>query len=204
MNTTISHIVFDIGQVLISYNPELAFFELIPDEEERAWFFANVCTDAWNLEQDRGRDWATAEALLMAQFPTHEPLIRAFRQNWHAMIPGAIDETVEIFNALIEGGHDVTMLTNFAADTFIEACERFTFLKRPRGVSVSALLRLIKPEPAIYVHHEKEFGLDPQKTLFIDDKPANIAAARDAGWHGIVFTDAKALRRELNSYGLLA
>ena len=81
MTTPIEHIVFDIGSVLIHYDPEIPFKKLIPDDTERRWFFDNVCTSEWNFEQDRGRSWPHAEALLIDQYPEHTDLIRAFRRN---------------------------------------------------------------------------------------------------------------------------
>jgi 2-haloacid dehalogenase len=200
--TEIRHIVFDIGKVLIHYDPDLPFSRLIPDAEERRWFFDNVCTGAWNVEQDRGRTWEDAEALLIAEHPGHEENIRNFRRHWHEMVPHAYDDSVAIMEGLIDAGHDVTMLTNFASDTFREASERFLFLKKPRGVTVSGDVRLIKPDPAIYRHHAASFGLEPAASLFIDDSPKNVEGAKDAGWQAVHFTDAKTLKTDLARLGL--
>ncbi|MEQ9248527.1 MAG: HAD family phosphatase, partial [Nitratireductor sp.] len=133
----IRHIVFDIGRVLIHYDPEIPYRRLIPDDARRRWFLENVCTGDWNIEQDRGRRWEDAEALLIAEHPQEEENIRGFRRHWHEMVPYAYDDSVAMLETLIDAGHDVTMLTNFAADTFSEARERSTFLNRPRGVTVS-------------------------------------------------------------------
>ncbi|WP_159587411.1 HAD family hydrolase [Chelativorans xinjiangense] len=197
----IRHIVFDIGKVLLHYDPEIPFSRLIPDEEERRWFFANVCTNDWNLEQDRGRGWAEAEAELIALHPDREEHIRAFRRHWHEMVSHAYEGSVTILEDLIDGGHDVTMLTNFAADTFAEAKERYTFLKRPRGVTVSGEIRLVKPDPAIYAHHAESFGLEPAATLFIDDSAKNVEGAKAAGWQAVQFVGAEALREDLERAG---
>ena len=101
MPSTIDHIVFDIGRVLIHYDPEIPFRRLIPDEDRRRHFLTHVCNHDWNIEQDRGRDWREAEALAIEQWPDHEDAIRAFRVNWHKMIPGAIDDTVAILRKLV-------------------------------------------------------------------------------------------------------
>lgn len=199
----IRHVVFDIGKVLIHYDPDAAYRPLIPDADERAWFFANVCTNEWTLEQDRGRPWAEGEALLIAQFPKYAASIRAFRQNWHAMITHAYDDSVALLHELIDSGHDVTMLTNFASDTFRESLDRFDFLLRPRGVTVSGDVGLLKPEAAIYDHHTATFGLDPAATLFIDDSAANVKGAQDFGWQAVRFTGAEGLRRELERLGVV-
>ena len=198
----IHHIVFDIGQVLIHWDPSLPYQRLIPDAGERDWFFANVCTHEWNMEQDRGRAWPDAEAVLIERFPDHEVHIRAFRQHWHEMVPHAYDDSVAILEGLIEQGRDVTMLTNFAADTFKEARKRFPFLNRPRGVTVSGEVELIKPDVAIYQRHTNDFGLAPANTLFIDDVAANVEGARAAGWNAVRFVDAETLRADLAAHGV--
>ena len=199
--TAIRHIVFDIGKVLVHYDPEIPFRRFIPDPRERRWFFENVCTHDWNVEQDRGRRWADAEALLIADFPSHADNIRNFRLHWHEMVSHPYEDSVAILEGLIDQGHDVTMLTNFASDTFAEARERFPFLQRPRGVTVSGDVGLIKPERAIYEHHARSFGLGPSATLFIDDSMANVEGARAAGWQSVQFTDAATLKSDLTRYG---
>jgi 2-haloacid dehalogenase len=200
--TEIRHIVFDIGKVLIHYDPELPFSRLIPDAAERRWFLENVCTGDWNIEQDRGRSWKEAEAILIATHPEHEDNIRNFRRYWHEMVPHAYDGSVAIMERLIDAGCDVTMLTNFAADTFVEARQRFPFLNRPRGVTVSGEVGLIKPDRAIYDRHAATFGLEPQATLFIDDSPKNVQGARDAGWQALLFTAPDSLARDLQALGV--
>jgi 2-haloacid dehalogenase len=198
----IDHIVFDIGKVLIHYDPNLPFSRIIPDAEERKWFFQNICTHDWNLEQDRGRTWEEAEALLIAEYPDREEHIRAFRKHWHEMVPHAYDGSVALMLELIDKGHDVTMLTNFAADTFVEARRIFPFLNATRGVTVSGEIGLIKPDVTIYERHAKDFGLVPEKSIFIDDTMINVEGARAAGWKAVQFTDAETLRKDLIAYGV--
>ncbi|SCW31286.1 2-haloacid dehalogenase [Rhizobium mongolense subsp. loessense] len=204
MTASIHHIVFDIGKVLIHYDPNIPYSRLIPDAAERKWFFDNVCTHDWNVEQDRGRTWADAEALLIETHPTREEHIRAFRKYWHEMVPHAYEDSVAIMEALIAEGRDVTMLTNFASDTFREAQKRFTFLTKPRGVTVSGDVGLIKPDIAIYETHTRRFSLEPAATIFIDDAPANVEGARAAGWNAVLFTGADKLRSDLADYGVRA
>lgn len=203
-SSEIRHIVFDIGRVLIHYDPEIPFRRLIPDEEKRRRFFAIICTHDWNIEQDRGRSWPEAEALLIERHPDEAESIRAFRRHWHEMVSHAYEDSAAIMERLIEAGRDVTMLTNFAADTFAEAKERFPFLKRPRGVTVSGEIRLIKPDREIYDLHAKSFGLNPAATLFIDDSQKNVDGAKAAGWQAVLFTDAKTLEADLQRLGIRA
>jgi 2-haloacid dehalogenase len=202
MSADIRHIVFDIGKVLIHYDPHIPFSRIIPDAAERDWFFAHVCTHEWNLEQDRGRAWPEAEALLIAMHPEREAHIRSFRAQWHEMVPYHYEESVAVLQGLLEQGRDVTMLTNFAADTFAEAQARFPFLRASRGVTVSGEIGLIKPDVAIYEAHANAFGLDPAATLFIDDSAANVAGAQAAGWQAVQFSDARTLRTDLSRLGI--
>lgn len=200
--TEIRHIVFDIGKVLIHYDPNLPFQRIIPDPDERANFFATVCTHDWNIEQDRGRSWSEAEDLLISEFPEHEANIRAFRQYWAEMVPHAYDDSVAVMTRLIEAGHDVTMLTNFAADTFSEARKMYPFLNLPRGVTVSGEVGLIKPDVAIYERHATDYGLSPAHCVFIDDSYPNVEGARAAGWKAVHFTGAEQLKADLRSLGV--
>jgi 2-haloacid dehalogenase len=200
--TEIRHIVFDIGKVLIHYDPDLPFSRLIPDEADRKWFFDTVCTNDWNVEQDRGRTWEEAEALLIAEHPDHEENIRNFRRHWHEMVPHAYDDSVALMEDLIDAGHDVTLLTNWAKDTFVEARGRFPFLNRPRGITVSGEIGMIKPDRGIYDHHAATFGLTPAATIFIDDSQKNVDGAKAAGWHAVLFQNAKTLEADLERFGI--
>jgi FMN phosphatase YigB (HAD superfamily) len=200
----IQHIVFDLGQVLIAYDMEAPYRRLVPDANARQRFFDEVGLHAWNLEQDRGRTWPDAESDLSARFPHHGDLIRAFRANWWEMIPGPLDANVAIVGDLIDRGLDVTALTNWATDTFAEAQAKFPILRRFRGTTVSGHVRMIKPDPAIYRHHAATFGLVPEATLFFDDNPTNVEAARSVGWNAEVYTSTDTLMADLRRYGLVA
>jgi len=202
LTNQVKHVVFDIGKVLLHYDPELAYLDVIPDEAERRWFLENICTGAWNIEQDRGRSWQDAEALLIEAHPEKSSHIRAFRQNWNLMVPHSYDDSVAILRGLIAEGNDVTMLTNFASDTLREAQGRFPFLTESRGVTVSGDIRMLKPDREIYDHHVASFDLDPAATLFIDDSPANVEGAKAAGWQAVHFTGAPKLADDLRSLGL--
>lgn len=199
----IRHIVLDVGNVLVHYDPHLAYAGLIADRAEREAFLRDVCSPAWNIEQDRGRPWEEAEAEAIARHPDKAELVRAFRRRWHLMVSHAYEETVAILRALIGQGRDVTMLTNFAADTFREAQARFPFLTECRGVTVSAAVRLLKPDPRIFAHHAAAYGLTPAATLFFDDSRLNVEAARRAGWRAELFVEAERMRADLARYGIL-
>ena len=198
----ISHIVFDVGNVLLRWDPELIYIDRISDPAERRWFLEEVCSPQWNIERDLGSSFAEGEAELISRHPDHEDNIRAYFAEWHKSIPNAISGVPEMLSGFIRAGHDVTMLTNFSAETFPVAVGKYPFLREPRGVTVSAEVGVVKPDPEIYRLHEDRFGLIAGETLFIDDNTANIEAARRHGWHGIVFGNAEQLRTELAAFAL--
>ncbi|MEO1749018.1 MAG: HAD-IA family hydrolase [Pseudomonadota bacterium] len=118
------------------------------------------------------------------------------------MVPHSYEGSVNTLLALLEDGHDITFLTNFAADTFVEAQEMYPFLKVGRGVTVSGRVKLIKPDPAIYALHTQTHELAPSATLFIDDSLPNVEAARAFGWNAIHFVGAEALPDQLAEFGI--
>lgn len=199
----IKHIVFDIGQVLLHWDPEVPYRTLIPDEKDRQWFLTEVCNSEWNREQDRGREWADAESFLIAGYPDYEELIRAYRRDWIKMLTHRIEDSIEILQELLNAGHDVTMLTNWHQDTFAEARGVHEFLDSTRGVTVSGEVKMIKPEPEIYQLHAKTFDLEPAHTLFFDDSPNNVQGAKDLGWQAELYRSPESLREDLVRYGLL-
>ena len=202
MTTEIRHIVYDIGRVLVHYDATIPFKRIIPDDEKRDWFLSEVCSHAWNYEQDRGRPWKEAEAEAIARHPEEADNIRAFRANWHEMVPYSYDDSVALFKSLLSAGWDVTMLTNFAPDTFSECRARYPFLNESRGITVSGKIRLVKPDREIFEHHAKNFGLTPEATLFIDDTAVNVEGAKSAGWQAVQFTDAETLKRDFAKLGI--
>jgi 2-haloacid dehalogenase len=200
--TAIRHIVFDLGNVLLAWDPEVPYRRLIPDEAERHWFLTHVCNGAWNLEQDRGRSWREAEDLLVAEHPKLEPLIRAYFEN-HLETLSPIAGTEAILTALLDAGYDVTALTNYSADTFAKAEAAFPVLRRFRGITVSGREGMVKPDRALYARHAERFGLDPATTLFFDDSQKNVDGARAAGWQAELFTTPGQMRADLERHGIV-
>jgi HAD superfamily hydrolase (TIGR01509 family) len=201
--TTIREVVFDLGAVLVDWNPRYLYATLIPDHQQREWFLAEVCHSAWNLAQDAGRSWPDAEAEAIARHPDQAALIRAYRQRWIEMIAGPITGTVAILDALATTGIGLTALSNWAADTFAEAAPGMPFLKHFRGITVSGRIGMIKPDPAIFHHHARAFSLTPAETLFIDDNPDNIRSATNLGYRCHQFTAPDQLKHHLKELALL-
>jgi 2-haloacid dehalogenase len=196
-------VVFDIGNVLIQWDPRHLYRRLIPDEAERERFLAEVCTDAWNLEQDRGRSWAEAIAERVALFPQHETLIRAYSERWHEMVPGEVPGTAAVLEALRTRAVPLYAITNFSVEKFVEAQARFPMLRGFRDVVVSGTERMLKPDPAIYRLLLDRNGLAAERCLFIDDSEKNVRGAEAVGMRAHHFRGAAALEAELRGLGLL-
>lgn len=197
------NIVFDIGNVLLRWDPRFLFTQYFENEEEMEWFLAHVCNHEWNLEQDRGRSFAEAVKLATAQYPDHAEAIAAYDTQWHQMIPHAIDGTVEIFSELVKRDAPVYAITNWNGDTFRETRDRFDFLSLFRDIVVSGDERIIKPDPAIFHLLAERNGLALSQSLFIDDSARNVAGAEAVGMKGHHFTSPRALRQALKTQGLL-
>ncbi|MGG5822283.1 HAD family hydrolase [Falsiroseomonas sp. HW251] len=201
---SIDTVVFDVGNVLIRWDPRFLYRKLFAEEAAMERFLAEVCTDGWNLEQDRGRLWAEAVAERVALFPQHEPLIRAYSERWHEMVPGEIEGTAAILRNLLAAGVPTYAITNFSTEKFAEAQARFPFLRDFRDVVVSGLEGLVKPDPAIYRVLLERNGLVAGRCLFIDDSEKNVRAAETVGMRAHHFRDAATLAEELRELGLPA
>lgn len=196
--------VFDIGGVLIEWDPRHLYRKLFPgDEAAMERFLAEICTPEWNLEQDRGRPWEEAVAVLTGRFPDLAELIAAYHLRWEEMVPGPVEGTADLLRALKSRGRPVYAITNFSAAKLALARRRFDFLNLFDGVVVSGEERLVKPDPAIYRRLLDRYALEPAETLFIDDVERNVEAARGVGMQAIRFTGADALRRDLEQAGML-
>lgn len=202
--TSRTHVVFDLGGVLIDWNPRYLYRKLFRgDEPAMEHFLATVCTHDWNLQQDAGRPFAQACAELYAKHPDQRAMIEAWLPRYPEMLAGPIHGTVDILAELRARGTPLYALTNWSAETFPVALERYEFLKWFRGIAMSGELKLIKPDPRIYEHLLETHGLSASDCVFIDDTPPNVEAAAALGFHAIRFTDPAALRAALRELGLL-
>ena len=196
--------VFDLGGVLIDWDPRYLYRKLLADEGEVEEFLATVCTPEWNAEQDRGRPFAEGVAELVERHPAHAAAIAAFHERWPEMLGGDIPGAVELLAELRATGLPLYALTNWSTETFVVARERFAFLDWFDGLLVSGEERIIKPDPAIFELLLDRFGLDPGSTFYVDDSPANVAAAAALGLDAVRFTGPERLRRDLAARRLLA
>ncbi len=196
--------MFDIGGVLLDWDPDYLFRMLIADAEERRRFLAEVCTPAWNAEQDGGRSWAEGTAELGEQFPEHTYLITAYDERWEEMVSGAIEGTVAVLSELRSVGVPTFALTNFSTEKWEVATERWDFLAGFDGAVVSGTEKVTKPAHRIYEILLDRYGLDPARTFYTDDLKANVDAARAVGIDAEVLVDADTLRQQLVGRGVLS
>ena len=200
-------VVFDLGGVLVDWNPEYVYRNLIPDPQQRQWFLAHICSNEWNLQQDAGRSLADGTAELVRKHPQYATWICAFYARWTEMLGGPIPEMIRLLEELTQHGMPLYALTNWSAETFHHARNNFAFLDRFSDIIVSGEHGVIKPEPAIYQlmfdrMRQDLPDLQPRQIVFIDDNERNIHAACHLGWQGIHHKDARASRASFRQLGL--
>lgn len=198
-------VVFDLGGVLIDWEPRRLYRKLFAEEAAMERFLAEICTPAWNAELDRGRPFAEAVAELAARHPDHAPAIRAWHERWIEMIGGPIAGTVALLERLAERGRPLVALSNWSAETFplVRDDPRYAFLCRFERIFLSGELGTIKPEPAIFEHLLAATGRPAERCFFVDDSPANIATAERLGFATHRFRTPGLLAAELTARGLL-
>ena len=202
-DVTPTAVVFDLGGVLIEWDPRNLYRKLFDDPDEMESFLAEVTTAEWNAYQDAGRPWAEAIELLVAEHPERRELIEAFHGRWPEMLAGEVPGTVEVLADLRAAGLRLLALSNWSAEMFPVARAQFDFLKWFEGIVISGEVGIAKPDRLIFEHLIERFGIEPETALFIDDSSANVLTASVLGFHAIQFTDAAALRLELVRRALL-
>jgi 2-haloacid dehalogenase len=203
--SSINTIIFDLGGVLIDWNPDYVYKTIFEKEEERKWFYQNICTSDWNEEQDAGRSLREGTELLVKQFPEHEANIRAYYGRWEEMLGGPLHETVEIFRQLKESGnYKLYALTNWSAETFTVALQRYDFLHWFDGRIVSGEEKTRKPFIEIYQRMIDRFNIDPARAVYTDDNTRNLAPASQLGIHTIHFQSPQQFKKELQQLGVIS
>jgi 2-haloacid dehalogenase len=197
-------VVFDLGGVLIDWNPRYLYRQLFDgDDAAMERFLAEVTTPEWNLQQDAGRTWDDAVEALTRQHPEHAELIAAYRDRWTETLGEAIGPTVAVLDELRRTGVRLFALSNWSAETFPVARPRYPFLGWFEGIVISGEVGITKPDERVYRHLLDRFALDAASTVFIDDSEANVQAAHEVGMIAIRFEGGDALRGALAEVGLL-
>ena len=197
------NIVFDIGNVLLHWDPRALYRKIFATEDEVEWFLSHVCTPDWNLEQDRGRSFEDAVAEATARHPGQAHAIAAYHLRWPETLTHVIDGTVAIVEDLNARGVPLYAITNWNGDKFRETRARYDFLNHFRDIVVSGDARMVKPDPAIYRLLLTRNRLEASACLFIDDSAKNVAAAEALGMETHHFTSPEGLRTDLEARGLL-
>lgn len=198
----IKTVVFDIGGVLIDWNPRHLFRKVFDNGEEMEWFLANVCTYEWNLQQDGGKLFSVATAELQEKYPEYSDKIALYYGRWEEMLDGEIKGTVEIFRRLKSAGMPLYALSNWSHEAFPVAYEKYDFMKEFDGLVVSGYEKLLKPDHAIYRVLMQRYSVNPEEAVYIDDNKPNADAAAELGFNAIHFSSPEQLKKELRSLGL--
>lgn len=201
----IENIIFDLGGVLIDWNPRYLYSKIFKDDEEKMeWFLSHICTNEWNMEQDAGRSLQRGTDLLVKLYPKYKEEIIVYYQRWEEMLHGEIKDTVLILNLLNSlSENKLYALTNWSAETFPVALRRFPFLKLFDGIVVSGSEKTRKPYEKIYKILLDRYEIKAEKSLFIDDNKENVDTALQLGFHGIHFKSPQLLKAELINLQLL-
>ncbi|MBO6258575.1 MAG: HAD family phosphatase [Succinivibrio sp.] len=185
----IKNVVFDFGGVLLDWNPRYLYKDVFNDDEKMEYFLNNVTTSAWNSQMDKGRPFSEAIKELCKQFPEFDDQIKMYKTHWPQMIKGTIPQGVELLNAVKQSGkYLIYGLTNWSAETFPVAYQRFSFLREDfEGIVVSGEEKMIKPEKGLFLTLFERYHLNPEECLFIDDNQRNIDTAKSRGMHTVLF-----------------
>lgn len=198
MNNKFKTIIFDLGAVLIDWNPRYVYKQIFVTDDAVEYFLKNICTTHWNEEQDAGRSFADGTQLLLQHYPEYTSEITAYYGRWREMLKGPIQPTVDMLKLLKDSNrYRLLALTNWAAESFPVALERFEFLQWFESILVSGEENMKKPEPAIFELLLDRYQVDRDSAIFIDDNIANVLAARGLGIETIHFTDSQSCKLQL-------
>jgi 2-haloacid dehalogenase len=204
MSATIETVIFDLGGVLIDWDPRYLYRKIFKTEEEINWFLNNICTSEWNDQQDAGRSFEEAVRELAKKHPEWESAITAWYGRWQETIKGPVHETVDILRSIKQSDkYRLYALTNWSAETFPWALDNFEFLHWFEGIVVSGVEKTRKPFPEFYHILFNRYQIDPVKAIFIDDNLKNIEAAKTLGLNTIHFQNPTQVKHELIVRGLL-
>ena len=192
--------LFDLGGVFFDWDPNHYFKDIFDKADERKYFLTEVCNNEWNVKQDAGRTIKEAESELIPKFPHYEKEIKMYYKNHRKMIRGTFDLSIKVLKKLKKEHYECFVLSNWSAETFAGMTDDYPFLKLFDGLLISGEDKLIKPDHAIYQLARDRFNLNPEETVFIDDKRENIEAAKGLDFKTIHLTDPKNIEKEINQF----
>lgn len=191
------NIIFDFGNVLVQWHPELIYTEYFGDEAKAWWFLRHVADNEWRGRIDAGEPTADCIAELQAKYPEYTKAVALYDERYFDMLTGEVPGMREVINELRAKGYEIYGLTNWSMETFPAARERFGILQMIDRYVVSGAERLIKPDHRLFHVLLDRYGLIAEECVFVDDNSDNVAAAKALGMTGIVFTGAEELRKQL-------
>jgi 2-haloacid dehalogenase len=203
MPQPVEAIIFDVGNVLYQWDIRHLYARLIDDPAELDHFVTQIVTPEWHFQHDAGRPLAEMVEELTAQYPEHAELIAQYVPRWLETIPGPVPGMIDMAERLALLGYPLFGITNFGVefwDMFRPTAPVFDLF---RDIVVSGAEKLVKPDPAIYRLSIARFGIDPARTLFIDDREDNIGSAIACGLQGHVFRDTETLEADLVARGVI-
>jgi 2-haloacid dehalogenase len=198
----IDAVIFDLGNVLIRWDPRNHYRDRFESAGDMERFLADIAPGAWNHEMDLGKPFAQAIAERTALHPEYGELLGEWKSQWERMLGGAIEESVALLGDLRDAGYRVAALTNWSAETFPVARQRFRFLDWFEDIVISGVERIAKPDPAMFALALARTGFVADRTVFIDDNLPNIDGARAAGLATIHFVSAQQCREGLRGLGV--
>jgi 2-haloacid dehalogenase len=195
----IKNIIFDLGGVLIDWNPRYLYRNVFHNKVEMEFFLEKICSPEWNLKQDAGRSFDEATNELTNKFPQYENEIKDYFSNWTKMIGGTIEENVALIEDL-KDKYRLFGLTNWSAETFPIVFSQYPFFKEFEGIVVSGTEKIVKPDAKIYQLLLTRYGLIANESLFIDDNLENINAADKLGFKTIHLEENVNLKSDLQKF----
>jgi 2-haloacid dehalogenase len=187
-------VVFDVGGVLLDWDPRHLYRDVFDDTEEMERFLAEVCTWEWHHRHDKGVPFSESIPALVAEFPGHEPLIRMWESHYGEMVLGEIDGAGDLVRDLHAAGRRLLVLSNMPSEVWEPLTARFDWFELFDGAVVSGDEQVVKPDPAIYRILIDRFAVEPTATVFVDDRIENVEAASAIGFDAVHFTDTASLR----------
>ena len=192
--------LFDLGGVFFDWDPNHFFKDIFDTSDERKYFLTEVCNDEWNVKQDAGRTIAEAESELIPKFPQYEKQIKMYYKYHRKMLKGTFDESIKVLKKLKKQNYECFVLSNWSAETFVGMTDDYPFLQLFDGLLISGEDKLMKPDSAIYELAINRFNLNPNETIFIDDKLENIQAAQNLKFITIHLTDPNKIEYKVNKF----